>query len=637
MKDINKTKAEFLKELTELKNESLLENCNEGNSKNTILYKILCENKNMSHAIIEESFEMIALLDMNNCYIYCNPKYSKVLGYNENELAGKNAFTFIHLNDRETALEIFNEALALKKADASKSIRLICKDGQIKWVEHRVSLLVDDEANSKNLLVMAQDITEEKLAREKLTKSEERYRRIADGLSDYLYTVKVKEGKAIATIHNDACYEITGYTPDEFENDQYLWINMIPPEERYIVAGKFINILEGNDQPPIEHQIICKNGEVRWVIDTTIPKYDSSGILISYDGVIKDITERKLAEAALKESEGKYRLLTENIKDVIWTMDTASLRFIYMSPSIKQLRGYTPEEVMNEQVEKAIIPEQRAYLRNLIDEKINAFLNEKLEKSEYFTEEIYQPCKDGSIIITEVVSQLWRNPQTGCIEIHGVTRDITERKQAEDQVKNLLKEKELILKEVHHRIKNNMSIIRNLLALQAENLKEPSAVAALRDAETRIYSMMVLYDKLYQSAEYNEISVKEYIPNLVFEIVNNFPKNCNIKIENEVEDYIIDAKKMSTIGIIINELITNILKYAFTGKTEGLIKIISSVKGNNVILKIQDNGNGLPESVDFENTEGFGLMLVGILTEQLDGKIHIERGEGTSIILEFEK
>jgi PAS domain S-box-containing protein len=143
---------------------------------------------------------------------------------------------------------------------------------------------------------LSTEIAEHKQAQEELRESEERYRRITDGLSDYLYTVRVQDGRAVETIHNQACVAVTGYSQKDFKRDPHLWINMVPEQERQSVIEQGQNILLGKDTSTIEHHILRKDGESRWVSDTPVPKFDSSDVLVSYDGVIKDITDRKLAE-----------------------------------------------------------------------------------------------------------------------------------------------------------------------------------------------------------------------------------------------------------------------------------------------------------------------------------------------------
>lgn len=170
-------------------------------------------------------------------------------------------------------------------------------------------------------LSVTTDVTDRRLAEDLLLQSEARYRRITEGLTDYLYTVRIENGRAEETIHSPACAAVTGYKAEEFAADPYLWIRMVVPEDRETIQKRVENILAGIDIPPIEHRIIRKDGEVRWVSNNIILYKDSSGNLLSYDGVVKDITERKLAE---KEREK----LISDLKDAL--------------AKVKQLSGMLP-------------------------------------------------------------------------------------------------------------------------------------------------------------------------------------------------------------------------------------------------------------------------------------------------------
>jgi PAS domain S-box-containing protein len=208
-------------------------------------------------------------------------------------------------------------------------------------------------------------------------------------------------------------------------------------------------------------------------------------------------------------------------------------------------------------------------------------------------------------------------------------------KRSEARVKALLQEKELILREVHHRIKNNMITVHSLLSLQARNVKDPSAATALEDASSRVLSMMVLYSRLYQSNDFSEVSVDAYLPDLIRQIVRGFPNRGLVRIDTDIEAFRLGAKEMISVGIIINELITNIMKYAFDSGAAGSVRISAWQRDGRTTLIVEDNGKGMPEAVDVSNSPGFGLKLVGMLAAQLSGSIRIERGKGTKTILEF--
>jgi len=210
------------------------------------------------------------------------------------------------------------------------------------------------------------------------------------------------------------------------------------------------------------------------------------------------------------------------------------------------------------------------------------------------------------------------------------------RKQNEDKIRALLQEKELLLKETHHRVKNNMNTVRGLLYLQAEELSDPISKGIIKEAASRVQSMMVMYDKLYRSESHHEMNINDYLPSLIDEIIRIFDSRIPVKTDTTVDDVVLSAKALSALGIIINELITNSMKYAFDTLDEGLISLSLTHKNNKVTVVYRDNGPGLPESINFEDSTGFGMQLIAMLINQLGGDIRIERGEGTRFVLEFD-
>jgi two-component sensor histidine kinase len=220
---------------------------------------------------------------------------------------------------------------------------------------------------------------------------------------------------------------------------------------------------------------------------------------------------------------------------------------------------------------------------------------------------------------------------------HELEQEITDRQQAEDQIKENLKEKEILLKEVHHRIRNNMSTIKGLLTLQSAALESnPEAIIALKEAENRVQSMLVLYDKLFLSSDYINVSTKRYFETLIDEVIQNFHQKDNVKAIYDIEDLMLNVKTIFNLGIIINELITNTMKHAFVGKELGKISVTLSIDEGHAIMTIQDDGIEIPEPISFENpAAGFGFKLVSMLINQLDGSIEIERGNGTKFTIKF--
>lgn len=209
-----------------------------------------------------------------------------------------------------------------------------------------------------------------------------------------------------------------------------------------------------------------------------------------------------------------------------------------------------------------------------------------------------------------------------------------EQKRNNEEIKNLLIEKDIILKEVHHRIKNNINTIDSLLTLQSDYYNNTNLNNILNEIRSNLQSFRVLYDKLYKSNDYQEILINEYLESLIDEIKKIFPLKKLI-INTDIERFMMKEKILSTVGIIIIEMITNSIKYAFNGINEPIIKVKSFKNDNKITLIYEDNGIGLPGNITFENSTGFGLRLIYMLVQQIKGNIKIERDKGTKYIIEF--
>lgn len=218
----------------------------------------------------------------------------------------------------------------------------------------------------------------------------------------------------------------------------------------------------------------------------------------------------------------------------------------------------------------------------------------------------------------------------------GIGSALKERKRAEEQAMLLLSEKERLLKEVHHRIKNNMGVIEGLLSLEAAEAGDTSSRALLGDAAGRVRSMGILYDRLYRAGGgYEGASLGGYLGALVADVRRIFPRFEGVRVNLALGSIDLSSGKLSTIGIIINELITNSMKYAFAGIDHPEISIGSERVGQLLRLTYKDNGIGMPTGFSIGASTGFGMQLVDSLVRQLHGNLRIERDSGSRFIIEF--
>lgn len=204
-----------------------------------------------------------------------------------------------------------------------------------------------------------------------------------------------------------------------------------------------------------------------------------------------------------------------------------------------------------------------------------------------------------------------------------------------ERIRELLAEKDLLIREAHHRIKNNMLTMESILRLQASSVADPGASAALDAACSRVRSMMTLYEKLYIAEYRGALSSSVILTELVDDILENVRGPAAIRAEKRIEDFMIEERRLQPLCIIVNEILTNAAKYAFPGRDSGRVEVSAKREGKTVRIEIADDGVGMPESVDFGRSGGFGLMLVETLASQLSGSVRIDRRGGTRFILEL--
>jgi len=340
------------------------------------------------------------------------------------------------------------------------------------------------------------------------------------------------------------------------------------------------------------------------------------------------LKSRKKAINELEDSEKKYRVLVDNSFDVIYRIGSDGV-ITFASPSWTLLLGHNISDVAGRPYTDFIHPDDVHACKEFLEKVISS--NKRQAGIDYRVRHI-----DGS----------WRSHTSSAVPIFdesgifialvGIAKDITDRKNSENEVKKLLQEKELLLKEVHHRIKNNMSTISGLLYLQADKVKNNSASTALIDARNRVKSMMVIYDKLYRSADFRSISSKDYLSNLIQGVSSTFANSSQVEIDMNIEDFVLDSEILFPVGIIINELMSNAYKYAFPDRRSGVIKISFIQRSEKLAdITFSDNGIGIQEDNLSGDSACFGMNLVNILIRQINGTLQTNHTNGTGYKISF--
>jgi PAS domain S-box-containing protein len=367
---------------------------------------------------------------------------------------------------------------------------------------------------------------------------------------------------------------------------------------------------------------IYHDGKSHDIIFNKATFVDADNCVAGIVGALIDITERKRMEEALRDSEELLRITLDNILDPVFITDNEG-RFTFICSNIPFILGYAVEEIR-----------AMGNISALIGDAL--FPLEELERQgEIRNIDCVIACKDGSsndyLVTVKRVSI-----KEGTVLY--VCRCITERKLAEEKIRDSLAEKEILLKEVHHRVKNNMQIISSLLELQLDSIPDERSRACLRESQNRIRSMALIHERLYQSKNFSSIDLGEYISDLSHFLFNSYMVETErVSLNLNAGNIYLDINRAVPCGLIINELISNSLKHGFPHGRSGEISVRVSSNGRCITLQVADTGVGMPAGLDFSNTETLGLQLVNLLARQLRGSVSFDGGgKGTVAVISFQ-
>lgn len=332
-------------------------------------------------------------------------------------------------------------------------------------------------------------------------------------------------------------------------------------------------------------------------------------------------------EQALRKSQERYRRLVESSADMIFSVDRDG---VFRTAAGARLREFniTPEDVVGRTVYDFFPKEQARLYRQQHQQTFSSG-----------TPMIYETTFEfAGMKITDLTTLYPIKDESGQVELVGIIcRDITDRKHAEERIEASLREKEVLLKEIHHRVKNNLQLISNLLELQCQFTQDPQVIPVFQDIQNRVMSMGLVHERLYQSQNLARISAAEYIQSLadyLYEIYGN-PTDALV-LDTHIDDVSLSIDAAIPCGLIACELVSNALRHAFPSGEGGEICIeLHSDDDGQLTLVVSDNGIGLAPDLDFQDSPSLGLQLVNLLTKQLKGRIELDRSAGTAFKITF--
>jgi len=467
--------------------------------------------------------------------------------------------------------------------------------------------------------IISKEVNKRKRGQDKLQVSEERYRLLSENFPNgavILFDKDLKFVLADGTVLRDV-----GLTGNDMVGRKVR--DTLPPDRAEELIPYYESALDGEFKK-FDYGYGGLDFEVY-----TLPVKDKEGNVTFGMSMSQNITVRKQAEKALKESEEKLHLIIDRSSIGICTVDLLG-NFIMTNPAYEMILGYSKEELKELSFYEVTHPDNRPENKKLFQDMFNL-------KAKDFTLEKKYIRKDGTEIDVVVHGIGIRDDKGNTKFGTAFVEDITERKQAEEQIKASLKEKNTLIDEINHRVKNNLNVITSLLNLQAKSIDDDRTKDILKDSQNRIYAMAAIHETLHGSENLSEIDLKKYLFKITTSIFQSSSVDpSKVKLKTDIEEMPISINQASPLGLTINELISNSLKYAFPEDRTGEITVTMKNLDKQLELIVKDDGVGIPEELDWKNSKSLGLKLVRTLVEnQLDGSIDLESNNGTKFTIKF--
>lgn len=506
-----------------------------------------------------------------------------------------------------------------------------------------------------HILATIHEITEQKRIQEALLESERRYRTVADFNPDWTYWQK-----ADGSLHyiSPACETMTGYSMEQLIANPHLIEQMIVSEDRPL-WDEHLNSssTEYTDHTrQVQYRIQHTNGSIRWIEHNCRPVVTEDGIFDGYRVSNHDITERMLKEQELRRSRRMYQFLTDNVADVIWVLDIASGKFLYVSPSVERLRGYTPEEVMQQPVTQALMPYSLPAIERDLPMRVQAFL-ETGEDEAWVTHEVDQPCKDGSVVSTEVVTSIMRTPE-GNLVVLGVSRNITKQKQERETALSEALEHERnkvlaqFIENASHEFRTPLAIISSSAYLMARTDSPQKRLARFEQIDEQTRRITRLLDMLLVMMRLENTDSLAHYPLNLREVVQAVCEEVRAVHGEEIPlELTLDNSHLTLLGEaeFLNQALRQVLDNAYLfSPNGGRVKVMAWRKAQDIWISVQDKGMGIAAEdlaviftsfwrKDYISTPGFGLGLpIAQRIVKLHGgdiEIKSQLNEGTTVFI----
>ncbi len=558
---------------------------------------------------------------------FVSKNVKSILGYSADDfLKGKIFFNdLIHEDDRENfTAEIRDYVKKGTDSYVQSPYRLRRTDGSYLWVLDHTQVSRDENGEPLSFLGHVIDIDEYKIAQDELIASEQRYRNLIH--RSPVGIVQVDKLGNVLDI-NPSMLEILGAPSAEATRE----INVFnfPTIEATGIVYRLRMTLETGTPAEFETPYTSIWGKSTYLRGVCGPIMNSTGEITALQIYIQDISDQRAALTALEASERRLREAGRMARMGTWELDVRAKELLW-SEMMYEIFGVDKNFKPSQQnVAKLVHPEDRESFQM----DFQALMQGRRAEEE-FPRRIVWP--DGEIRHVVSKAQPITNAEGEVVLLLGFTQDVSVQHQIQRQLKISLQEKETLLREIHHRVKNNMQVISSLLNMQADQAADDFISEQFAKIQARIRTMSLVHEKLFQSESYAEIDFGIYLESLITELARFHELDQNrIKLTVNVDNVPLDISRAIPCGLIVNELMTNSMKYAFPDSKRGNLGIYLGQEDQDTVLRISDDGVGLPGDIDISETESLGLRIVRILCEQLKGTLEVTNERGSIFIIRF--
>jgi PAS domain S-box-containing protein len=558
--------------------------------------------------------------DHDGSFIEVNRRACQSTGYSKEELLAMNVLDLEQDHDFTGLQALWNQLIPGETKIAQGHHRH--KDGYKFPVEVSFGLVIYE--GERLYLALVRDVTERHRMQQELKEKE---RLLVDSqaiahIGSWMMDVKTRQ-----ITWSDESYRLYGLSPETDKApswEQYL--TLLHPDDRSTLQIWCEDCVAGKEPAALEFRTNLINGQNHWLWGICQLEMGMDGEPWRMVGTVQDITQQKDITDALRDSENRFKSFLDNSVVIAWLKDSQG-RYVYLSANFEKRIG-KPYKEWSGKTDYEIWPVEFAKQYHAYDQKVLA----DKQPIEIIEESINA---DGSLIWWLKCKFPFQDSH-GDWFVGGLAVDITHQVIATDHLKEALSEKELLLKEIYHRVKNNLQIISSLINLQIKSIKNDQAADILKQSADRIKAMAILHERLYQSKDLAKIEFNEYVRCLADHLLVSFGViTSRIKLNLLIEEVYLDVDTAIPCGLIINELLSNAFLHAFPNHRVGEISLSFKQDQNNFVLSVSDNGIGFPADFEVQDSGSLGLHLVSLLTKQLLGKLAISNKNGATLEMQF--